>query len=427
VANDDAPRDAGGIALELRSSDGRHREYGVLDLDTGALTALAKPNEEALLAAYSAVSHAAVFSKSERDGTFIWRSSQDTQQTIELMAANTFLRDIAAGELRRFEYHSVDGRPLQAWILLPPDYQPGKRYPLFSWVYGGLVQGAEPPVSGRLDEPGAANMQLLAARGYAVLFPSMPLARYGTANDPMTSLPSGVLPALDKAIEMGFADGERLSVGGLSYGGYSTFALVTQTPRFKAAVSMAGPGADLISSYGTFDVSRRYAADAHLPHREGQWIPAWAESGQGAMGAPPWRDVARYVRNSPLFSVARVQTPLLIAYGDLDLNVATQGEELFTALYREGKRAQLVMYWGEGHGVDSPANLRDLWSRIYAWLDEFDDIARDADGNLLWDGDRVRSRHGAPALKPEQFLKFERMFAPAAVGAAPASASTQSR
>jgi hypothetical protein len=143
------------------------------------------------------------------------------------------------------------------------------------------------------------------------------------------------------------------------------------------------------------------------------------------MGAPPWRDAARYLRNSPLFSVDRVQTPLLIVYGDLDINNAPQGEEFFTGLYREGKRAQLVMYWGEGHGIESPANARDLWSRIYAWLDEFGDIARDADGKLLWDGDRVRSRHGAPALKPEQFLKFERMFAPA--GAAPASASTQSR
>jgi dipeptidyl aminopeptidase/acylaminoacyl peptidase len=254
----------------------------------------------------------------------------------------------------------------------------------------------------------------------------MPLPRIGTAEEPMSSLPVGVLPAVDKAIALGFADSERLFVGGLSYGGYTTYGLITQTQRFKAALSMAGP-ADLISNYGTLDPGRRYAADAHLPHREGIWIPAWAESGQGAMGAPPWRDVARYVRNSPLFSVDRVQTPLMMVYGDLDMVPMQQGEEFFTGLYRQGKRAQLVFYWGEGHSVTTPANVRDLWSRIYAWLDEFGDIARDRDGAVLWDGDRVRSRHGAPALKPEEFLRFERMFAPAPPAVGPASAAAQSR
>jgi dipeptidyl aminopeptidase/acylaminoacyl peptidase len=401
-----------GVSIELRASDARYRAYAVLDLDTGMLVALPNPNVDAQLSAYSATGGVAVFSASGSDGTFIWRYSQATQETTEVMSANTFVRDVAIGEMRRFEYRGLDGQPLQGWVLLPADYQPGKRYPLFCWVYAGLVHGVEPPSFGRFDEQPGVNMQVLAAQGYVVLFPSMPGERYGTVRDPMVTLPVGVLPAVDKAIELGFADSERVSVGGLSYGGYSTYGLITQTPRFKAAVSMAGP-ADLISTYGTLDPGRRYTADAHLPHREGVWIPAWAESGQGAMGAPPWRDVERYVRNSPLFSVDRVQTPLMMVYGDLDMVPMQQGEEFFTGLYRQGKRAQLVFYSGEGHGVTTPANVRDLWSRIYAWLDEFDDIARDRDGGLLWDGDRVRSRHGAPALAPAQFLEFERMFAPA--------------
>jgi dipeptidyl aminopeptidase/acylaminoacyl peptidase len=237
----------------------------------------------------------------------------------------------------------------------------------------------------------------------------MPLGRIGTAGDPMLALAGGVLPAIDKAIELGIADGERLFVAGHSYGGYSTYGLVTQTNRFKAAVSMAGPS-NLLSEYGVFDVNRRYGDDAHLPHREGAWLPAWAESGQGGMGGPPWKDVARYLRNSPLFSVDRVQTPVMIVQGDLDVVSMSQGEEFFTGLYRQGTRAQLVRYWGEGHNVEAPANVRDLWARIFAWLDEFGDIARDEQGALVWEGNKVRSRGAQPGLTAAGFRQFERFF-----------------
>jgi dipeptidyl aminopeptidase/acylaminoacyl peptidase len=286
-----------------------------------------------------------------------------------------------------------------------------------------LVQGADPPLETRIETAAQVNMNVLAAQGYAVLFPSAPTGRLGTARDPMLALPRGVLPAVDKAVELGIADSDRLFIGGLSYGGYSTYALITQTDRFKAAISMAGP-VDLISAYGTFDINRRYASDAHLPHREGNWVFAWAESGQGGMGAPPWKDVARYLRNSPLFAVERVHTPLLIVYGDLDLVGMEQGEEFFSALYRQGKRAELVRYWGEGHSVETPANVRDLWARAFAWLDEFGDIARDERGALLWEGSKVQSRRGAPARTPADFLGLERFFEQKAASA-PTSTSTQ--
>ncbi|HET8670967.1 MAG TPA: prolyl oligopeptidase family serine peptidase, partial [Candidatus Saccharimonadales bacterium] len=88
------------------------------------------------------------------------------------------------------------------------------------------------------------------------------------------------------------------------------------------------------------------------------------------MGSAPWEDVGRYLRNSPLFYVERVQTPLLIIQGDLDYVAMQQGEQFFTALYRQGKRARFARYWGEDHVFQSPANVRDMWQQIYAWLDE---------------------------------------------------------
>lgn len=64
------------------------------------------------------------------------------------------------------------------------------------------------------------------------------------------------------------------------------------------------------------------------------------------------------------------RTPLLIVHGELDSVPMTQSEQFFTASYRQGKRAQFVRYWGEPHVLTSPANIEDLWMRIYEWLDE---------------------------------------------------------
>jgi dipeptidyl aminopeptidase/acylaminoacyl peptidase len=96
---------------------------------------------------------------------------------------------------------------------------------------------------------------------------------------------------------------------------------------------------------------------------------ALAESGQTRMGEPPWRDLWRYIRNSPVYYADRVQTPLMIIQGDLDYVPMQQGEEFFTALYRQGKEAKFVRYWGEGHVISSPANIRDMWQRIFTWFD----------------------------------------------------------
>lgn len=89
------------------------------------------------------------------------------------------------------------------------------------------------------------------------------------------------------------------------------------------------------------------------------------------MGGAPWEDATRYLRNSPIFYVDRVETPLMIMQGDMDYVAMQQGEEFFMSLYRQGKRADFVRYWGEGHVLQSPANIVDFWQRIFAWFEEF--------------------------------------------------------
>ena len=89
------------------------------------------------------------------------------------------------------------------------------------------------------------------------------------------------------------------------------------------------------------------------------------------MGGPPSQDLERYLRNSPITQAGRVTTPVLIVQGDLDYVPIQQGEEFFTALYRQNKPADFVRYWGEGHVLESPANIEDVWKRIFAWLERY--------------------------------------------------------
>lgn len=340
----------------------------VVDLDTREIQAIAKPVSNAELVGYAPTTETAIFYVSDRHGLRVWRARDRGTEPTLLFEANAFLQGIAEGEFRQIQYTSLDGEPLKGWLILPPAYEEGKRYPLLTWVYAGSVYGDRLPSGATSSISGSIslNKQIPAAHGYVVLLPSMPLEPESVTQDPMWQLTNGVLPAVDEAIEMGIADPDRLFVMGQSFGGFATYGLITQTHRFTAAVALAGLS-NLISLYGQFDARYRYT---DYPH-ENLFQASLSEGGQIAMGSPPWNDLGRYIRNSPIFAVDRVRTPIMIIQGDMDYVALQQGEEFFFSLYRQGKRAEFVRYWGEGHVLESPANIRDMWSRIFAWFDEF--------------------------------------------------------
>ena len=334
-----------------------------LEIASGRVTAIKSPTITPLVADHDPAHGVAAVSARDQTGTYLWLSSPGLKEFTPVVETNTFLRDVAEASTRKIQYRSLDGRELQAWLLLPFGFQEGTKYPMITSVYAGYMAGDQPPAA--INSTATLNLQLLAAHGYAVLIPSMPLSPMGDASDPYLDLAKGVLPAVDKVIELGIAEPKRLGLIGHSYGGYSTYGLITQTTRFQAAVSLAGIS-DLVSFYG-FDPRVRYdAAPHHLAFQMSQ-----AESGQLRMGRPPWEDFARYVRNSPLSYIDRVTTPLMIIQGDQDFVPMAQGELFFSALYRQQKRATMVRYWGEGHLLESPANILDMWKRIFEWFDRF--------------------------------------------------------
>jgi dipeptidyl aminopeptidase/acylaminoacyl peptidase len=204
---------------------------------------------------------------------------------------------------------------------------------------------------------------LWAAHGYLVLYPSMPASGDGREpGDVFVDLPKGVFPAIDRAIALGYADPDRLGVMGHSFGGYSTYGLVAISNRFKVAIAEAGP-TNFVSEYGTFYAGWRY--------RDSLSVPPASLPGQVRLGGPPYEQWARYFKNSALTYVDRIHTPIMIVQGDLDVVPIQQGEEMFTALHALGRRVQFLRYWGEGHWLSSPANIRDKWQREIAWFDSF--------------------------------------------------------
>jgi dipeptidyl aminopeptidase/acylaminoacyl peptidase len=127
-------------------------------------------------------------------------------------------------------------------------------------------------------------------------------------------------------------------------------------------VALAGLS-DLISNFGTFDARQRHTAG---------WSPfsaSWSEGGQGRMGVKIWDDPLQWIENSPVFHLDQVSTPLLLLHGDLDAVPIQQAEEMFSGLKRLDKEVELVRYFGEGHVLSKPANIRDSWHRIADWFD----------------------------------------------------------
>lgn len=285
---------------------------------------------------------------------------------VECLAPNRSLDLIAAPQYRSIDYFTLQGQRAGGLILLPYDYEPHHRYPLILNVYAGLtwVPGDSEHPDDRYSDS-FLNPLVLAHHGFAILWPSSPLPPRGAAADPQLALLDGIGPAIDRAVELGIADPDRLGVIGHSYGGYTAAALLTRTSRFRAAVALSGLY-DLVSMYGLIDRRYRYRDDTYAVIG-----PYGAESDQLRMGYPLQRDFDRYWRNSPIAFAEQINTPLLLIHGSIDVAPLSGAEELFASLARWGKRAEFVRYAGEEHSIESPGNVLDLWGRIWTWFDTY--------------------------------------------------------
>jgi dipeptidyl aminopeptidase/acylaminoacyl peptidase len=264
------------------------------------------------------------------------------------------------GDAERFTAVSADGTEVDAWLLRPPGFDEGRRYPVLLEIHGGPFTQYD---NGFFDE-----FQVYAGGGYCVLF-SNPRGGSGHSEAWGRAIrgPGGgagpgwgtvdyedLMGVVDTALErFPFLDGDRLGVLGGSYGGYMTSWIVSHTNRFKAALSERAVN-HLVSAFGSSDLF-------------------WVFERQ--FGGPMWENVDEWLGMSPATYARDIETPLLVVHSENDLRCnVEQGEHLFTLLRLMGKEVEMLRFPAESHELSrsgSPLHRVQRFEAILEWFGRY--------------------------------------------------------
>ena len=258
--------------------------------------------------------------------------------------------NIRMGEVQKRWVRTTDGKQMLTWVILPPDFDPAKKYPTLLYCQGGPQSVVSQFWSYRW------NFQLMAAQGYVVVAPS-----FGQEwLDQISGDYSGqnirdYLSAIDDVAKEPWADESRMGCVGASYGGYSVYFLAgCHEKRFKA----------FISHCGIFNFESMYGQTEELFFINNDYGgPYWDRSNEVAQ---------RSYANSPHKFVEKWDTPMLIFTGEYDFRIPyTQSLEAFTAARVRGIPARLVEFENEAHQVFKPQNSL-VWNReFFGWLNKY--------------------------------------------------------
>ena len=264
--------------------------------------------------------------------------------------------NIRMGEVQKRWVRTTDGKQMLTWVILPPDFDPAKKYPTLLYCQGGPQSVVSQFWSYRW------NFQLMAAQGYVVVAPNRRgLPSFGQEwLDQISGDYSGqnirdYLSAIDDVAKEPWADESRMGCVGASYGGYSVYFLAgCHEKRFKA----------FISHCGIFNFESMYGQTEELFFINNDYGgPYWERSNEVAQ---------RSYANSPHKFVEKWDTPMLIFTGEYDFRIPyTQSLEAFTAARVRGIPARLVEFENEAHQVFKPQNSL-VWNReFFGWLNKY--------------------------------------------------------
>ncbi|HKY30289.1 MAG TPA: S9 family peptidase [Pyrinomonadaceae bacterium] len=261
-----------------------------------------------------------------------------------------FLRRMRFSDPEEINFKSHDGTAVQGWLIKPAAFSDDRKYPLIMSVHGGP--------HGMSGWGFNSTFQTYAARGYAVLFLNpRGSSGYGQKFSDGTLGEWGggdyrdLMAGVDEALRRySWINSDRMGVTGGSYGGFMTNWIITQTPRFKAAVASASVS-NLVSFYAT-------SLYQDLIHAE--------------FGGFPWDNYELLWQWSPIRYIRQAQTPTMFIHGELDNDVhITQAEEMYMGLKRRGVETVFVRYPREGHGLREPRHRVDALERTLDWFDRF--------------------------------------------------------
>jgi len=256
------------------------------------------------------------------------------------------------GRLEEIRWRSSkDGRSIEGWILTPPGFDPGKKYPLILEIHGGPVANYGPRF--------AVEPQLYAAAGYVVLYANPRGSdSYGEefGNLIRRAYPGGdyddLMSGVDAAISRGYVDERNLFVTGGSGGGVLTAWIVGHTDRFRAAVS-AKPVINWYSFVLTSDMNNFFYK---------YWFPGF-----------PWDHEAHYMSRSPISFAGNVSTPTMVMTGESDHRTPIEeSEQFYQALKLRKVDTVLVRIPGASHEIASrPSQLIAKVAHVLAWFEKY--------------------------------------------------------
>jgi hypothetical protein len=265
--------------------------------------------------------------------------------------ANPQQKDYRWGTVDLVRWVSADGVPLKGLLYKPEGFDSTKKYPMIVYHYEQLSQGLHSYIApnGR----NVTNPTHYISNGYLVFEPDINYIE----GYPGPSALKSIVPGVTSLMQRGFVDPKGIAIQGQSWGGYQGLYMITQTNIFSAAM-LGAPVVNMTSAYGGI----RWGSGIN---RSVQY-----EEGQSRIGGSLWEYPQRYIENSPLFWMDKVQTPLFIMSNDMDDAVPWyQGIETFVAMRRLGKEVYFINYNNDVHNPASRANQKDMAMRMQQFFD----------------------------------------------------------
>ncbi len=299
-------------------------------------------------------------------------ANSDGSKTENIAVINPYSNNLALSEVREIEWKTIDyPSPIRGLLILPLNYQPGKKYPLIVDIHGGGIS-AHIVFYGGLLTSTPLEWQLWAAKGYAVFVPELrssgsfgslaitrdALQNFDDVNCDIKDVNSGV----DYLIDQGIADANRLAVIGHSAGSERANWLAVTTHRYKVVISHDGSADHLIETMNN-EVVNNNSISKRVAH---------------FFGGTPQEVPQNYTKNSSLTHSAGATTPILFLAGNIKLG-GIGGSEfdkgslpmLYHALKNQGVETDYIYYPDEGHVFEKPANQQDMLNRAIIWIDKY--------------------------------------------------------
>ena len=302
----------------------------------------------------------------------LYTSDMGLKKVTQLSDANPQQKSYNWGTNELVNWTSLDGKELTGMLVKPENFDPTKKYPLIVNFYERSSDGLHRHRAPRAERS-TINYSFYTSRGYVIFNPDI----HYRVGYPGESAYNCVIPGVTSLIEKGYIDKDNIGVQGHSWGGYQIAYLVTRTDIFKAAEAGA-PVPNMISAYGGIRWWTGLSRQFQYEHT------------QSRIGGTPWEYPARYIENSPIFNIDKINTPLLIMHNDADGHVPWyQGIEFFVSLRRLGKPSWFLNYNGEPHWPLKLQNRKDFSIRMAQFFDYY----LKGDAKPMW------MERGVPAIE----------------------------